>query len=97
VRRGKEEDNRLFFVIFLAVLVLCAGCGIKGPPKVPRALVSPPPIAFCEGFDTRREDPEPMEVDDGPVVCHVTFGLGHWLTGDQGWMLDSRYAGMHKE
>ena len=127
VKKGRGKENRLLFIISLAVLMVHGACGIKGPPRAPRVLVPPPvtdleasgvghdvrlawsvpkrgdvaavgiegfkvygsdaldldtpcpgcPILFSERLDVRLTDLEPMEVNDGRVVCHVKVTPGH--------------------
>jgi len=127
MKRGREKDKRLLFVLSLAAVMVQCACGIKGPPRLPRALVPPPvadleasgvghdvrsvwsvpergdagfegmegfkvygsnaldleapcpgcPIPFSERLDVRLTGPEPIEVDDGRVICHVKVTPGH--------------------
>lgn len=42
MKREKGRQDRLPFLILLGLLLFCPGCGKKGPPVAPEAVVPPP-------------------------------------------------------
>jgi hypothetical protein len=41
ISRKRGNDHRLLFLISVGFLILCLGCGIKGPPVPPEATIPP--------------------------------------------------------
>ncbi|MDY6954760.1 MAG: fibronectin type III domain-containing protein [Thermodesulfobacteriota bacterium] len=51
MKRGKAKDKRFVFLLSLALFMVQGACGVKGPPRLPQALL-PPPVTDLEAAST---------------------------------------------